>query len=966
MVQLSLQSATVIFRGHLPIRRHIPIGRPIANTQIYILDAHGEPVPMGVSGELYIGGAGVARGYLNRPDLTAERFLKDPFVSDPAARMYRTGDLGRYLADGNIEFLGRNDFQVKIRGFRIELGEIEARLMEHPAVREAVVIAREDTPGDKRLAAYYTSTEQQDAFGAEHLRSHLSSVLPEYMVPAAYVRLEQLPLTANGKLDRRALPAPEADAYSTRGYEPPEGEVETRMAEVWAEVLKLDRVGRHDNFFELGGHSLLAVTLIERMRRSGFRVDVRSLFATATLADLAATVDVDAPAVEVPPNLIPAGCQAITPEMLPLVELSQAEIDGIAGAVPGGAANVQDIYPLAPLQEGILFHHLMGGEGDPYLLAVQFSFDTRAHLDGYLNALQAVVNRHDILRTAIQWEGLAEPVQVVWREAPVHVEEIEFDADAGDISEQLYARFDPRRFRIDVRRAPLLRLYLAYDRQKDRWLTMMLRHHLAGDHTTLEVMHSEIQAHLLGQAEQLPVPLPFRNLVAQARLGVSQQEHEGFFRRMLGDVEEPTAPFGLLDVQGDGRGIEEAYLAVDSDLSRRLRAQARRLGVSAASLCHLAWGRVLAKVSGREDVVFGTVLFGRMQGGEGADRVMGLFINTLPVRIAIGDEGVEAAVRRTHTLLADLLRHEHASLALAQRCSAVPAPAPLFSALLNYRHSPGAARVPSAEAKQAWGGIRGLRGEERTNYPFTLSVNDLGEGFSLTAQTPASVGPLRVCEFMRTALESLVDALQTSPATAVRTLDVLPASERDRVLYEWNDTKAEYPSDKCVHELFEEQVLKSPDAVAVVFEDRELSYSELNRRANQLAHYLRELGVKPDDRVAICVERGFEMIVGLMAVLKAGGAYVPLDPAYPVERLRFMLEDSEPVALLTQSHLRELFAATGDALSVLDLDDQDAAWHRLLDSNPDPSLIGLTPRHLAYLIYTSGSTGQPEGGHGRA
>jgi amino acid adenylation domain-containing protein len=942
----------------------VPIGKPVANTQIYILDAYGQPVPVGVIGELYIGGVQVARGYLNRPELTAEKFLADPFAGDPEARMYKTGDLGRWLADGNIEFLGRNDFQVKIRGFRIELGEIESRLMEHAAVRESVVIAREDTLGDKRLIAYYTTSmlgeSEQDAVSAEQLRSHLSVSLPEYMVPAAYVRLESLPLTPNGKLDRKALPAPESDAYSTRGYEAPQGEIEKRLAAIWAEVLKIERVGRNDNFFSLGGHSLLAVTLIERMRRNGFKVDVRTLFATPTLADLARAADAATAAIEVPSSLIPANCEAITPDMLPLVKLSQKEIDRLVGTVPGGTANVQDIYPLAPLQEGIFFHHLMGGEGDAYLLSSLSSVDTREHLDAFVAALQSVVNRHDILRTAVLWEGLSEPAQVVQRQAQLSVEEIELDPAAGDASQQLYARLDPRHHRIDLRTAPMLRASVAFDVALDRWLLLTRWHHLIGDHTTLEVIEKEIQAHLLGRADLLAASVPYRNVVAQARLGISQQDHEAFFRQMLGDVDEPTAPFGLLDVQSDGSGIEEAHLVLDDDLARHLRVNARRLGVSAASLCHLAWAQVLAKTSGHEDVVFGTVLFGRMQGGEGSDRGIGLFINTLPVRISVNEEGVEAAVRRTHTLLADLMRHEHASLALAQRCSAVPAPAPLFSALLNYRHSPGAAQAPSQEALQAWKGIEELRSEERTNYPFTLSVNDLGEGFSLDAQTPASIGPMRVCEYMRTALEALVEALETSPAKAIRMLDVLPAAELHRVLYEWNDTKTEYPSDKCVHQLFEEQVRKSPDATAVVFEDIELSYAELNRKANQLGHYLRALGVTPDDRVAICVERGFEMIVALLAVLKAGGAYVPLDPAYPVERLRFMLEDSAPVALLTQSHLRELFTELDDALPVLDLADA-AAWQDRPQSNPEPEAIGLGPNHLAYVIYTSGSTGMPKG-----
>ena len=569
-----------------------------------------------------------------------------------------------------------------------------------------------------------------------------------------------------------------------------------------------------------------------------------------------------------------------------------------------------------------------------------------------------MIDRHDILRTAVLWEGLAEPVQVVWRRATLHIEEIALDPAAGDVAAQLYARFDPRHFRIDVRQAPLLRLYIARDTQNDGWIMLQHLHHLAGDHSTLEVLYAEVQAHLLGEPEQLPAPLPFRNLVAQARLGVSRQEHEAFFRQMLGDVDETTAPFGLLDVQGDGGGIEEARLGLDSDLGLRLRSCARRLGVSAASVCHLAWAQVLGKLSGREDVVFGTVLFGRMQGGEGADRVMGLFINTLPVRIGVGQESVEASVRRTHAVLAELLRHEHASLALAQRCSAVPAPAPLFSALLNYRHSPGAVQQPSAETVRAWEGIRMLRAEERTNYPFTLSVDDLGGEFALTAQTPVSIGPLRVCRFMHMALQSVVEALETAPATAVRTLEILPSDERHRLLCEWNDTRAEFPADKCVHQLFEEQVERSPDAVAVVFEEDSLSYAELNARANRLAHYLQELGVKPDDRVALCVDRSLEMVVALLAVLKAGGAYVPLDPAYPPERLQFMLRDADPVALLTHSHLHNLLADMTPGLPVLLLD--APLWQDRVSDNPGPQ-NGLTSRHLAYVIYTSGSTGQPKG-----
>ena len=438
--------------------------------------------------------------------------------------------------------------------------------------------------------------------------------------------------------------------------------------------------------------------------------------------------------------------------MLPLVKLSEEEIETIVGGVRGGAGNVQDIYPLAPLQEGILFHHLMGGEGDPYLLSTLMGFDSRARLDGYLAALQAVIDRHDILRTGVVWEGVREPVQVVWRKAVLPVEEVALDAGAGDVSGQMYERFDPRHYRIDVRQAPLLRVCIAHDESGDRWVLMQLLHHLAGDHTTLEVMQSEVEAHLLGKEKELGTPLPFRNLVAQARLGVSEQEHEVFFRGMLGDVTEPTAPYGLLDVQGDGTGIQEAHWEIEGELSRRIRERARKLGVSPASLCHVAWAQVLRRISGREDVVFGTVLFGRMESGAGADRVLGLFINTLPVRIRVDEEGVEGCVRRTHALLAELLRHEHASLALAQRCSGVAAPTPLFSGLLNYRHSRGV-QVRSEEARRAWEGVEWLRSEERTNYPLTLSVDDFGESFWLAVQAAEPIDPRRICEYMGRALE---------------------------------------------------------------------------------------------------------------------------------------------------------------------------------------------------------------------
>ncbi len=924
----------------------IPIGRPVGNSRAYVLDARQQPVPVGVSGELYIGGQGVALGYLNRADLTAEKFLVDPF-SD-AGLMYRTGDLVAWRADGTLQYLGRNDQQVKIRGFRIELGEIETRLSEHPHVKDAVVLAREDEPGHKRLVAYFT---ERDSVEVATLRDYLLAQLPDYMVPAAYVRLDSLPLTNNGKLDRKALPAPDQDALLSRGYEAPQGEVESALAHIWADLLKVEQVGRHDNFFELGGHSLLSVSLIERMRQANLSADVRVLFNQPTLAALAAAVG-SGREVAVPANLISAACERITPDLLPLISLDQASIDHVIAQVPGGVANVQDLYALAPLQEGILYHHITAEQGDPYLLQSQMAFDSHERLQRFAHALQGVIDRHDILRTGMVWEGLSTPAQVVWRRAELPLQEVILDPADGDILTQLHARFDARHYRLDVSQAPLMRLAYARDERNDRTVAVLLFHHMVLDHTALEVVSWEMAASLLGATEPLPAPVPYRNYVAQTRLGGVEQEHERFFSEMLGDVDEPTLPFGLKDVQSDGNTVTEVTQTLPVDVSRRLRAAARTLGVSVASLFHLAYAQVLGAVSGRQDVVFGTVLVGRMQGGEGADRALGMFINTLPLRVDLGQHSVQAGVRATHARLSALLGHEHASLSLAQRCSGVAAPAPLFSAMLNYRHS--ASDGVMHQTRDAWVGIETLASEERTNYPLALNVDDQGDSFRLNIQAIA-VDAQRVVDYVQTALHNVVQALETDPHSALQQRSVLPAAERETVLLAFNDTARDYPLQQTLHGLFEAQVARTPDAVAVLADARHLSYRALNERANRLAHHLRELGVVPDSRVAICVERSLEMVVGLLAILKAGGGYVPLDPAYPLERLAYMLEDSAPAVVLVQGATRALLGH----LDVPVVDVECLTWQQQPASNP--LIAELTPQHQAYVIYTSGSTGKPKG-----
>ncbi len=923
-------------------RVSVPIGRPIANTRIYLLDDHGQPVPLGAVGELYIGGVQVARGYLNRPELTAERFLSDPFA--PGGRMYRTGDVARYLANGDIEYLGRNDQQVKIRGFRIECGEIEAVLATHPAVREAVVDARA-VGDDKRLVAWVVpAADVAEETLAGALRQHVSAALPDYMVPSAWVVVAALPLSPNGKLDRRALPEPQG-TQSQAAYEAPQGEHETLLAAIWRELLNVEQVGRHDNFFELGGHSLLAVKLMAQLRRAGWGTNVQTLFSTPTLSALAQAMSAPGE-VDIPENRILPGGASITPEMLPLATLSQPEIDAVVAQVPGGVANVQDIYALSPLQEGILFHHLLAERGDPYQLSAVLRFDSRARLDAWLAAMQQVIDRHDILRTAFITQGMSSPVQVVWRKAELALSERRFDPADGPIWQQLAASFDPLQQRQDLTRAPLLNFTVTQE-EDGSWCALQQWHHLIGDHSTLAFMEQEIGEILAGRGAQLGVAQPFRNAVAQARLALSEAEHESFFRDMLADIREPVLPFGLSDVHGEGRQIACRYQALSSALNLRLRRQARRLGVSLASLCHLAWAQVLASVSGRDAVVFGTVLLGRLQGGEGAERALGLFINTLPLRLDIDRRGVETAAREAHVRLSGLLAHEHAPLALAQRCSGVSPGAPLFSALLNYRHNNG-------EAVALPEGVSLLSAEERTNYPFVLSVEDGGDSLGVTAQVTETVDAQRVCDYMVQALSSLAQALEQAPETPVCSLAVVPEAERELLLHGWNRTERDYPLDQTLAALFEQQVRRTPDATALVSGAESLSYAQLNARANRLAHALIARGVGPDSRVAVCAERGLHMVTALFGILKAGGAYVPLDPAYPGERLQYILQDADPVLLLADAAGR---AALGEpATPQLAL--EAALPDTLSAENPERRAQA---SHLAYVIYTSGSTGKPKG-----
>ncbi|WP_146228534.1 AMP-binding protein, partial [Streptomyces sp. CG 926] len=661
--------------------------------------------------------------------------------------------------------------------------------------------------------------------------------------------------------------------------------------------------------------------------------------------------------VSVPANLIPADATAITPDMLPLVDLTTEELASIGATVDGGAPNIADIYPLAPLQEGLLFHHLLADGGDDaYVMPTVLEFDARDRLDAFADALQQVVDRHDIYRTSIVWEGLREPVQVVWRHATLPVTDVVLDPEGGDPTEQLLAAGG---LRMDLTQAPLLRMHAAQVPGTGRWLGLLRAHHVVRDHTALEIVFHEVQTILAGRGRELAEPMPFRNFVAQTRGAVARAEHERYFADLLGDVTEPTAPFGIADVRGDGAGAIREVVPFDPELTVRLREVSRRLGASPATVMHVAWSRVLAAVSGREDVVFGTVLFGRMNAGEGADQVPGPYMNTLPVRVRTDATGVRASVAAMRGQLAELLEHEHAPLVVAQRASGVTGDTPLFTALFNFRHNPGRSAEQRADKRRHEGmeGMRAVFTRERTNFPLMVSVNDNGDLFTLAVDAVAPIDPRVVGEFVRTAAENLVTALESTldhdEDVPLGSVQVLDEAGLRQVLTEWNDTAVEL-SAGSLPELFEAQVVRTPGAVAVVSGGAEVSYADLDARANRLARHLVAQGVGPESFVGVCLERGIESVVALLAVLKSGGAYLPIDPGYPSDRIAYMLGDAKPTVVLTSTSTTAVVPQS-DA-TVVAVDELD-----LTALATGPLGTRIRPEHPAYVIYTSGSTGRPKG-----
>ncbi|CBW75453.1 Non-ribosomal peptide synthetase modules (EC 6.3.2.-) [Mycetohabitans rhizoxinica HKI 454] len=905
----------------------IPIGRPIVNTRVYLLDTHGQPVPLGAVGELYIGGAGVARGYWNRPELTAERFVRDPFVDEPDARMYKTGDLARYLLDGHLEFVGRNDEQVKIRGFRIELGEIEACLTAHPQVRDAVVLATGEG-SDKRLVAYVQAEADEPL--ASTLRAHVSARLPEYMVPSAFVRLDAWPLTPNGKLDRRALPAPDDEARAHQAYEAPQGELETTLAAIWAELLGVKRVGRHDSFFALGGHSLLAVRLMNRISGLGADVPLAALFATPTLAAFAAALEAH----------LQQGTDTL-PEITPVSR--------------------EGHLPLSFAQQRLWFLTQLDGVSETYHMPL--ALHVRGPLDraAWQQALDVLWARHEALRsTFVSVEGQPQVrLLPADRGVPLRWHDLRGAPDAQAQLARL--RHEAAHAPFDLACGPLMRACVV-QLADDNYQCVLTQHHIVSDGWSLGVLTRELSALYAAsmgvQADALPpLSVQYPDYAAWQRqwlTGERLQAQSNYWRATLAD-----APV-LLELPTDRpRPAQQSFagaqvpVQIDASTTQALKRLSAEHGTTLFMTVLAAWSAVLARLSGQHDVVIGTPSAHRNH--PQIEPLIGFFVNTLALRMDLSGEPdtaeLLARVRRT-----TLDAQAHQDLPFEQVVEIVQPPrrlnhTPLFQVMLAWQsNAPGEWRLPGLTTTPA------ELEYEVVKFDLELNLSEAGEevvgrlGYATALFDHATIE--RHVGYLQTMLRAMV----ARPQQPVATLELLSPAERQLLLDTWNATQRDYPKHRCVHQLFEAQVERTPEAPALVYEAQTLSYAQLNAQANRLAHQLIELGVKPDIRVAICVERSPALVVGLLAILKAGGAYVPLDPAYPGERLAHILTDAAPSMVLADAVGR---AALGEAAlaecTVLD-PATPSTWP---DTNP--SIAELTARHLAYVIYTSGSTGTPKG-----
>ncbi|NEQ98487.1 MAG: amino acid adenylation domain-containing protein, partial [Cyanothece sp. SIO2G6] len=928
-----------------------PIGQAIADLQLYVLDAQLQPVPIGVPGELHVGGAGLARGYLNRPDLTEQRFIPNPFG---AGKLYKTGDLVRFLANSEWDYLGRIDHQVKIRGFRIELGEIESVLANHPQVREELVLVYQPAAGDQRLVAYWTATDSSTVDAEtidDELRQFLKVHLPDYMVPSAFVWVDVFPLTSNGKVDCRALPAPQ-DTTSQRPVVSPQTPTQEAIAPIFAHLLQLDTVSIHDNFFALGGHSLLATQVMSRLRQT-FSLDLplRTLFESPTIADLSHQVD----------SHISSTAQSHGQSH------GQSDNNNSTPIIPATSYDVP--IPLSFAQERLWFLDQLEPGNTTYNILGLVQLEGPLEVTVLERAIATILQRHAILRTTFQFINNI-PMQVIQPEISLSltVEETRLTTDAE--IEQWAHHHGQQPF--DLAEGPLVRFHLAHRTSPHSptpplphspTFLLVALHHIIADGWSVGVFTDELvrlYASYSGTQSSAFPPLPiqyadFAQWQRQWLQGNVLDTQLQYWTQQLAD-----AP-GLLLLPSDRpHPPQQTYEGCTHriDLPPALTQQLRQLSLTSGTTLFMtllaAYATLLYRYSHSDDIMIGSPIANRNR--QEIEPLIGFFVNTLVLRTQFADNASFAEVLeqvRETTLAA----YDHQDLPFEQLVEALQperslSHSPLFQVMFILQ-------PPTDEALQLAEAVT-LRPLPLTNgtakFDLTLTVFDQPEALQCEWEYRTDLFDETTIARMAGHFQVLLEAIVANPKQPLEHLPLLLDMERQQLLTGWNDTAVAYPTDSCIHSLFEAQVERTPEAIALQFETQSLTYAQLNAKANQLAHHLQTLGVGPETLVGICVERSLEMVIGLFGILKAGGAYVPIDPGYPSDRLTYMLTDSATPVLLTQQHLVAALPEHSATCLCLDTDWPTIATHP--KTNPDSSVQST---HLAYLIYTSGSTGKPKG-----
>ena len=925
---------------HLPGTRTVPIGRPIGNVNIYLLDEQLNPVPVGVPGELYIGGPGVARGYYRRPELTAENFIPDPFSGSEGNRLYKTGDKARWLPDGNIEFLGRIDFQVKLRGFRVELGEIEARLTEIDNIEEAVVIAREDTPGDKRLVAY-VDTQDHNEIDSKQVREILRSQLPDYMLPAAIVVLKEFPLSPNGKINRRALPPPEqANMLGEDEYLAPRNQQEELIASIWADVLGLDKVGVKSSFFDLGGHSLLATQVISRLR-DAFDVDLelRHLF--------------DKPTVE---------------QVALEIERIRKQESGISAPPIEPVPRNQDL-PLSFAQQRLWFLDQLAPGNPSYNIPSAMRLRGNLNIDALEKAIKEIIRRHESLRTTFK-DVAGKPVQVISEDINFKLEQLDIShfPEEDRQAEALRLAKAEAATPFDLANGPLIRARLI-KLADDDYAMLFNMHHIISDGWSVGILVSEVVRLYSAFCEDKPSPLSDLEIQYAdfAHWQRNWLDGEVLQKQILFWKEELSGAPPLLELPTDrprppvqtSNGAQEA-VQLDASLTAAIRKLSQEEGATTFMILLAAFQTLLHRYSGQDQILVGSPIANRTNSK--VEKLIGFFVNTLIMKSDFADNpsfsDLLAQVRER-----SLNAFAHQDLPFEKLVEELQperdmSHTPLFQVAFVLQNAPPQQMIelPDLSMQAMESGVTTAK------YDLTLTMMEAGEQIVGSMEYNTDLFDRETIQRMLEHFKLLLQVMIDNPEREVGSFPLLSEKEKYLTLEEWNESARPFPDTVCVHQRFEEWVAQQPEAPAAVYradaaaQPAQLSYAELNARANKLARHLQEAGVGLESIVGICMDRSLDMIVSMLAILKAGGAYVPIDPTYPDERIQYMVQDSELSVLLTQEIFKERLGILQKTLIAVDSD-----WPEIEKKSDDNLQLAMHPDNLAYVIYTSGSTGRPKG-----